>query len=167
MDIDKEDLKQIWSLIVQSHLVLNKEFVIEIYHHLGLEHFRETGAVFINIINKEYCKSYVVLLAGQSYPKHYHKIKMETFFVIYGDLIVSRDDGKYLLKPGELLSIERGESHSFSSDTGVVFEEMSTTYIKNDSIYEDCDIGKRSYEQRRTLIPLCKFREMIEDDRGK
>ena len=163
MDIDKEDCKQIWELIVQSHLVLSKESVIEIYHHLGIEHFRETGAVFINIINKEYCKSYAVLLAGQSYPRHYHKIKTETFFVIYGNLIVSREDDEYLLKPGELLSIERGEAHSFSSDTGVVFEEMSTTYIKNDSIYENHNIRKRSYEQRRTLIPLCKFKGMIEN----
>lgn len=163
MDIAKEDFEQIWRLIVQSHLVLSKESVVEIYHHLGMENFRETGAVFINIINKEYCKSYVVLLAGQSYPKHYHKIKTETFFVIYGDLIVSREDDEFLLKPGDLLSIERGENHFFFSNTGAVFEEMSTTYIKNDSIYENHDIRRRSYEQRRTLIPLYKFKRMLEN----
>lgn len=162
-NIERESLKQVWDLIEASHLVLKKESVLEIYHHLGTENFRNIGAVFINVINKEYCKSYAVLLPGQFYPNHYHKIKIETFFMIYGDLKVMCDDSGSVLEPGDLMSIERGQSHSFSSETGAVFEELSTTYVKNDSIYEDWRIRHSSYDQRKTIIPLYKFKEMIKD----
>lgn len=161
--VKTEYLRKVWKLIKDAHLVLKKDSVIEIYHHLGSEYFSQTGAVFINVVNKEYCKSYVVLLPGQRYPNHYHKIKIETFFVVYGDLKIVCEEEESILGPGEMMSIERGQSHSFSSDTGAVFEELSTTYVKNDSVYEDWNIRHSTYDQRKTLISLEQFKEMIED----
>lgn len=156
-----EDLKQVAKLIEESHLVLKKDAVLEFYHHLGAEYFRQVGAVFINIVNKEYCKSYAILLPGQEYPNHYHKIKAETFFVLYGDFLVCKESELFELGSGDMLSIERGESHSFRSKEGAVFEELSTTYVKNDSIYENVSVRNSTYEQRKTLIPLQKFWEVI------
>ena len=164
--LNREDLRKVADLIVQSHLVLKRDSVIEVYHHLGAEYFAMVGAVFINVVNKEYCKSYAVLLPGQSYPNHYHHIKAETFFVLYGDLTVCCEETSQTLYPGDSFSVERGESHSFSSKNGAVFEELSTTYVKNDSVYENPGIRKTSYEQRKTMIPLEKFKELLTDEEG-
>lgn len=159
--IKKDDLEQVWALINASHVVLKRDTVFEIYHHMGENHFRKVGAVFINIVNKEYSKSYAIMLPGQMYPDHYHKIKIETFFVVYGELQVVCNGKSTILSPGDLLSIERGQDHRFYTDTGVVFEELSTTYLKNDSVYLDERIQRSTYDQRKTLIPMDKFKEMI------
>ena len=163
MSLLLEDIEQVWRLIQASHLVLKKDAVLEFYHHRGAEHFREIGAVFINIVNKEYCKSCAVLLPEHAYPDHYHKIKIETFFILYGDLRVTCEESESILKTGDIMSIERGQNHSFSSRNGAVFEELSTTHVKNDSIYSDLQIRKSTYEQRKTLIPLNTLKEMIQN----
>lgn len=164
MQFERQDLKKIADFIDQAHLVLTEDAVMEIYHHRGVENFKNIGAVFIKIINCEYCKSYVIMLPGQTYPNHFHKIKTETFFVLLGQLDVTCEGEVHSLHPGEILSVERGQSHSFSSINGAVFEELSTTYIKNDSVYSDSIIRNSVYEQRKTLIPIGKFKEMIVDE---
>lgn len=108
-------LKSVFEIIRAAHLVLPLQSTLEIYHHYGVERFNETGAVFINVVNKEYCKSYAVILPGQVYPTHYHKIKQETFYVLYGDLVVTRDGSRHTLRPGEMLDVERGKNIPFSA----------------------------------------------------
>lgn len=162
-DIDNMALAQVWEMIQKSHLVLKTDAIMDIYHHSGNKNFSQTGAVFINIINREYCKSYGILLPQQSYPDHYHKIKIETFYMLYGDLTINCEGNEQLLKPGDLMTVERGQSHSFHSKTGAVFEELSTTYIKNDSIYKERSIREQSYLQRKTQISLLQFKELIKN----
>lgn len=153
-------LKQTFEIIRAAHLVLPLQSTLEIYHHYGIEHFNEVGAVFVNVVNKEYCKSYAVIQPGQEYPSHYHKIKQETFYVLYGELEVIREGNMYMLRPGEMLDVERGEEHSFRSTTGAVFEEISTTYVRNDSIYVDPKISGITYEQRKTFVTYAGWKEM-------
>ena len=155
----KQQLYQVWELIQKSHIVIPNNAVVEVYHHKGIDKFLDVGAVFIKIVNKEYCKSYVVQLPGQHYPEHYHKLKIETFYVLFGKLIVDCEGRTTVLDPSQSFSVQRGESHSFFSETGTVFEELSTTYLKNDSIYSDTEIQHASYEQRKTLLP---FGELLE-----
>lgn len=156
-------LKSVFEIIRAAHLVLPLQSTLEIYHHYGVERFNETGAVFINVVNKEYCKSYAVILPGQVYPTHYHKIKQETFYVLYGDWVVTRDGSRHTLRPGEMLDVERGEEHSFFSTTGAVFEEISTTYVRNDSVYIDQKISGATYEQRKTFVTYAEWEEMKKD----
>lgn len=161
MDISVEVLKKIQDLMDASHLVLSRDAVLEVYHHLGTDNFERVGATFIKVVNREYCKSYAILLPNQAYPSHYHKIKQETFFVLYGKLEVERDEQTYLLLPGESLSIERGQTHSFSTVEGAVFEEISTTYVQNDSVYENEKIGLTTYKERKTLITLKELQNRL------
>jgi len=42
--------------------------------------------------------------------------------------------------------------HSFKTDTGVVFEEIATTYIKGDSAYLDNAINEN--KDRKTMVLL-------------
>jgi hypothetical protein len=45
------------------------------------------GAVLINVINRAYAKKVLVQLPGQTHPLHFHKLKEETFLVLWGELI--------------------------------------------------------------------------------
>ena len=49
-------------------------------------------------------------------------------------------------------TVGRGQIHSFSSEQGVIFEEISTTHIKNDSYYEDAQIASQDPIERKTYI---------------
>ena len=61
------------------------------------------------------------------------------------------------MKKGETKTVERGIKHSFSSKSGCVFEEISTTHIKNDSYYDDID---KFVNPRKTIVYITK--DMLE-----
>ena len=48
--------------------------------------------------------------------------------------------------------MERGVEHSFTSKEGCIFEEVSTTHVKNDSYYEDEKIVKLDLMDRKTIL---------------
>ena len=68
-----------------------------------------------------------MVLSGQKHPNHYHKVKEETFQLLWGDLQVNLDGTIINIKPGNKLLIERGAWHSFTTNNGAIFEEVSTT----------------------------------------
>ncbi|MBR5091152.1 MAG: cupin domain-containing protein [Ruminiclostridium sp.] len=150
-------------IMKSAHIVLPKQASVNIYHHRGADKLSETGAMFINVVNRDYCKSIVVILPGQAYPDHYHRIKTESFYVLCGELIAAVDGEVHRVQPGELLHIERGQDHSFSAETGTVFEEISTMYVPNDSVYTDDKISSTSYAQRRTTLTAEEWKEITEN----
>jgi quercetin dioxygenase-like cupin family protein len=77
------------------------------------------------------------VLKGQENPTHTHKLKEETFHILYGDMDLTLNGQKQLYHAGDIVTVERGVPHSFSSPTGAIFEEVSTTHYKNDSFYDD------------------------------
>jgi len=97
----------------------------------GIENFTETGAVFICVIQHDYCKFIVIMMPGQKYPLHYHRIKDESFFVLYGDLTITIEDNVHVLSKGDILNVPRRFTHSFATKNGCVFEEISTAYLKH------------------------------------
>ena len=46
----------------------------------------------------------------------------------------------------------RGTKHAFTSRTGAVFEEISTTHVMNDSYYDDPQIAKLDPIERKTKV---------------
>ncbi len=153
-------LNKAFGIFKGANLVLPKEATVHIYHHCGKEKIDETGAMFINVVNRDYCKSYVIMLPHEGYPNHYHRIKIESFYVLYGDLEVLVDGVETDLAAGDMIHIDRGQDHSFCSRAGVVFEEISTMYVPNDSIYLDTNVQNTTYEQRRTTIKAKEWREL-------
>ncbi len=144
-----------------SHLTFPKMATVNIYHHRGIKFIYETGALFINVINREYCKNFVVMLPGQIYPDHYHIQKTESCYILHGDFSINLDGKNHTLSNGELINIEQKMRHSFGTKTGVVFEEISTTYVPNDSIYTDEKIRNASYDERRTTLNSEDWSEII------
>jgi N-acetylneuraminate synthase len=112
----------------------------EISHHYGLDRFEEFGMVMTTIINRDYCKKILVLFPGQSNPEHYHKIKEETFFCLYGSAEVTVEGETTVLKPGNILTIPVLKKHKIMSAVGVILEELSTTSEPSDSYYTDVSI---------------------------
>lgn len=140
------------NLIEESGLALPKRYEMELSHHYGIEKFEEIGAAILNIINREYCKKLIVLLPNQCHPDHYHVKKEETFNVLYGDLKVVLNGKEMNLHAGDILTIERNDRHSFSSASGCIFEEISTTHYKDDSFYFDENIINN--KKRKTFMPF-------------
>ncbi|HHU71655.1 MAG TPA: cupin domain-containing protein [Clostridiales bacterium] len=139
-------------ILFESGIALGTEFEVELSHHYGVKHFRQYGAVIVNIINREYCKKLLIVLPGQKHPIHMHKIKEETFQLLYGDLSITINGQDRLMKPGDIQTVLRGDKHSFTSTNGAIFEEVSTTHIKNDSYYDDPDIRKLDPIERKTIL---------------
>ncbi len=139
-------------MLYESGIEIGDDFELELSHHYGLEHFRQTGALIINIVNREYCKKLVILLPGQSHPSHFHKIKEETFQLLWGEMDLVLDEETKHLKPGDKVLVERGHWHSFSSAKGAIFEEISTRHIRGDSYYADPKIASLDPMQRKTIL---------------
>lgn len=139
-------------MIYEAGIALGNDYEIELSHHYGIEHFRQTGGLIVNVINREYCKKLIVLLSGQKHPNHYHKVKEETFQLLWGDMEVILNGRQINMKPGDKVLIERGDWHSFTTSKGAIFEEVSTTHIKNDSYYEDESIAALDPMQRKTIF---------------
>ena len=140
----KELRQKVDKIVTQLRQILKKKKIslppfveIEISHHYGIDEFEKFGAILIKIINLSYSKMLVVLFPGQAYPRHHHIQKDETYHLLHGDLTVEIEGKETHLKEGDVLSIEKGTKHSFRSDKGAIVEEISTTYIQGDSVYED------------------------------
>lgn len=148
----KQAIHEVKALLNEATIQLGSDFKVEYSHHYGLENFRQTGAVLIECINREYCKKLVIQLPRQRHPSHYHARKEETFQILFGILHVKIDGYPRILHPGETILILPGVWHSFWTDTGVVFEEVSTTHYNNDSFYADKRINKLQRSERKTMV---------------
>jgi N-acetylneuraminate synthase len=132
-----EIIDEVKEMLRQSGLAVPAMVDMEISHHYGLERFGEFGVTMLNVVNREYCKKLLIMLPGQNHPAQYHKVKEETFHVLYGDLDLSLDDNERILNAGDVVTIERGVQHEFGSRSGAIIEEISTTHFGEDSFYRD------------------------------
>ena len=139
-------------LLYEAKVVIPRDFNLEISHHYGMEHFRHYGCTMVSIVNRAYCKKILIVLPGQINPTHTHKIKEETFQVLYGTLELTVDGVVHHLKAGEIITVEPYRSHSFTSVDGCVFEEISTNHARNDSYYEDARIQQLDPMERKTIL---------------
>ena len=72
--------------------------------------------------------------------------------MLHGDCSLVLNNKEISLKLGKPVLISRGVKHSFSSVNGCVVEEISTTHIPGDSIYEDPNINKLKLEDRKISL---------------
>jgi sialic acid synthase SpsE/quercetin dioxygenase-like cupin family protein len=141
---------QVHKMLELGNIVIPSGAMLEISHHYGLEKFHEYGATLITVINREYCKKVLVVLPGQKHPNHYHKKKDETLHVLHGTLNVTLGEVTRDYLAGEMVVVEPGMHHSFTSKNGAVFEEISSTHYINDSVYTDPAINENV--ERKTVV---------------
>jgi sialic acid synthase SpsE/D-lyxose ketol-isomerase len=149
--------KKIYKIINDANFLLKKSnhtfsgpIEYEISHHYGIENFNKYGLVMLNIINGDYCKKILVLFQNQKHPEQFHKIKKETFHILYGNLELKLNGKNELKKKGDIITINPKVKHEFSTKTGAVIEEISTTHYKADSFYTDKKIHEN--KSRKTII---------------
>ena len=143
-------VQRVKKLLQQGNIVIPGESKLEISHHYGIDRFDEVGISMITVVNRGYCKKLIAVLAGQSHPEQFHKQKEETFHILHGVLDVVLDGNKKQCGPGDVITVEAGVRHAFSSSEGAVLEEISSTHIKDDSFYSDPAINKNA--ERKTFI---------------
>ena len=146
-------LLQVKGMLSQARIHIGKSSSIELSHHYGLDRIREFGAIIIDVINRQYCKKLIIQLPRQKHPYHYHKVKEETFQLLYGDLEVELEGKLIKVSPGDTVLVKAGTWHKFHTLDGAIFEEVSTTHYNNDSHYEDKRISRLPREARKTIIP--------------
>ncbi|MCG8510926.1 MAG: hypothetical protein MI741_17015, partial [Rhodospirillales bacterium] len=54
--------------------------------------------------------------------------------------------------PGDTCLVQPGMWHSFGTDTGCVFEEISSRHHNDDSYYKDKRINAMGHNQRKTVV---------------
>lgn len=150
--IIKKSIHEVKAMLHEAGVHLNADFKTEYSHHHGIKNFREIGAVLIDIVNRDYCKKIIVQLPGQVHPQHYHKLKEETFQVLSGELIIILEGKKRILYPGDTCLVQPGMWHAFRTDTGCVFEEISTKHYNDDSYYKDKAINSMPRSERKTVV---------------
>jgi sialic acid synthase SpsE/D-lyxose ketol-isomerase len=154
---DSEDfipsiLLQVRGMLSKSRTAINSDAEFEISHHYGLSRFREFGAILITCINRDYAKKIVVQLPRQKHPYHLHNKKEETFQLLWGDLELTINGTTNKMKPGDAILVRPGEWHKFQTLNGAVVEEISTTSLVSDSVYEDPKIKSISVSDRKTQV---------------
>jgi sialic acid synthase SpsE/quercetin dioxygenase-like cupin family protein len=143
-------VQRIKQLLKQANVVVPGKAELEISHHYGIDRFEEQGCTIISVINREYCKKLIIVLPGQRHPEQYHKVKEETFVVLHGDVLLTLDGTASECKVGDIITVNRGVKHIFSSKNGAVIEEISSTHFKDDSYYTDPEIAKNT--ARKTVL---------------
>lgn len=145
-----EIVRKVKKVLKQGNVNVPGMLDLEISHHYGVDRFDEYGCTIINFINREYCKKLIILIPGQKHPEQYHQKKEETFHVLHGDVLINLDGEEKQTRAGDIVTIERGKKHIFSSKNGAVIEEISSTHFNDDSFYIDPAIAKNQH--RKTMI---------------
>lgn len=143
-------VQDVKALLKKSKVAVPGQVELEISHHYGIEKFYQSGITMITVVNREYCKKLIVVLPGQNHPEQLHKIKEETYHVLYGNVKVQLDGNTYEKKVGDVLVIPRGQTHAFDSKNGCIIEEISSSHIINDSYYSDPAITANA--DRKTFV---------------
>ena len=151
-DVVRDIIEQTRELLKKANIILPAQSRVELSHHYGLDRFFEFGAVLATLVNREYCKKIIAIFPGQSNPEHMHKIKEETFICVYGEMTVNLGGEIHRLKEGDILTVPTGVPHGFTSASGAVFEEISSTHQGSDSYYTDESINFNS--SRKTELSV-------------
>lgn len=152
-NIDVEQIiLQAKGMLTAARINFNREASIELSHHYGLARFREMGAILVTCYNNEYAKKLVIQLPRQKHPYHFHKLKKESFQLLWGDMQIVIEGRNLEMELGEIVTVERGQWHKFSTMHGAIVEEISTVSIGSDSYYEDPAISEIDRQDRKTNI---------------
>jgi sialic acid synthase SpsE/quercetin dioxygenase-like cupin family protein len=146
--------RQTLEILENAKIPLSGNEKVEISAHYGLQEFESYGALIIDKINREYCKKIIVVSPSQSHPTHRHIKKEEAFELLYGDCVLNLNGVEINMTRGKPILIARGVEHNFKSKHGCVIEEISTTHVPGDSIYQDPNINSLPLSERKISINL-------------
>ena len=93
-------------------------------------------------LNEKYCLKKLVMKSGKRCSLQYHKKKIETIYVLEGDLFIETDKDTVVLHPGETITLNPGDIHRMSAgDNDAIYLESSTPDL-DDVIRIEDDYGR-------------------------
>ena len=93
-------------------------------------------------LNAKYCLKKLLMKAGKRCSLQYHEKKIETIYVLEGDLFIETDKDTIILKPGETITLKPGDIHRMSAkDKDAIYLESSTPELEDVIRIED-DFGR-------------------------
>jgi mannose-6-phosphate isomerase-like protein (cupin superfamily) len=113
--------------------------------HLGLNDFYNTGLIEFNINNDVehgYCGKFLFMFKGQTCPRHHHKKKHETFFIVKGKVKMELNGRTFVMQQGDRLIVEQYARHQFTALEDSLILESSMPDLIDDSIFDDQRINK-------------------------
>jgi len=143
-------VQDVKSLFKEGNVVIPGKAELELSHHYGIDKFREFGITMITVVNREYCKKLIAVLPDQFHPEQYHEKKEETFLILFGELELTLDGKTSLLRTGDVVTVKPQVRHAFTTTTGAIIEEISSTHYTNDSFYTDETITQN--KNRKTVL---------------
>ncbi len=106
----------------------------------GLGDFSSIGETEFWIANETeagYCGKFLFVWPGQTCPKHLHKSKLETFFIVRGRMSMEYGGREWVMKTGDQLRAETGMAHRFTGLEATLILEVSKPSIVDDNYFED------------------------------
>jgi len=97
------------------------------------------GEEVIIVNNDEYCGKILKINAGHEFSFHFHKLKLETFYVLKGIAalkyldLATGEELQATLQKGDIVHIPRCEPHQISADFDTEIIEFSTHHEDSDS----------------------------------
>jgi len=155
-DLKREVEAHVRARMREWHIPLSDKPLIVI--DFGLGDFMRYGLAenwIANDLEAGYCGKYLFLYAGQSCPRHRHKLKKETFFIMRGRVRIHYQDREMILNAGDTLTIERWIDHEFTGLEDSVILEVSQPTVVDDNYFtaEGISYGRHLME---VLKPLGK-----------
>ncbi len=109
----------------------------------GLGKFREIGETefwIANEVRAGYCGKFLFVFDGQTCPKHMHKAKLETFYIVRGSVKMLYDGREFAMREGDVLKVELEKYHRFTGIGECLLLEVSAPSIIDDNYFEDVRI---------------------------
>jgi len=109
----------------------------------GLGNFDRIGEVEFWIANEAeagYCGKFLFLFSGQTCPKHMHRQKVETFFIVKGRISMEHKGSASELRTGGVLKVDRTVYHEFKALEPSLVLEVSKPSIIDDNYFENTQI---------------------------
>lgn len=121
-----------WQIAMPDEKPLVSDFCLDDFRHVGL-----IEVWIANEMEAGYCGKYLFVDDGQLCPSHCHKQKLETFFIVKGDVEMTYDGETFVMHPGDRKLVERGHYHSFTGKGPALILEVSMPCTDDDDFFED------------------------------
>tara|TARA_B110000444_G_scaffold260835_1_gene309474 strand:+ start:1666 stop:2001 length:336 start_codon:yes stop_codon:yes gene_type:complete len=93
-------------------------------------------------LNDKYCLKKLLMKNGKRCSLQYHEKKLETIYVLEGDLSIQLNKKVVVLKPGQSITIQVGEVHRMFAENGDSLYLESSTPELDDVIRIEDDFGR-------------------------
>ena len=124
-----------WGLKLPDVPPLALDFGLGDFERIG-----ETEFWIANEVEGGYCGKFLFVFEGQTCPKHMHREKLETFFIVKRRVRMTLDEEAFEMKAGDVLRVEEGHAHTFTGLEPSLLLEVSKPSIIADNYFENPDI---------------------------